>query len=68
VAGVLVFRPAPNAARQTVPAALAGAAATLDAVERLQQKIDSGEVTLAFDRLAASRCDTTREIDGCKCL
>lgn len=34
-----MFRPTPNAARQTIPAALAGAAATLDAVERPISKL-----------------------------
>jgi hypothetical protein len=42
--GLLVLRRSPTAARQT-----AGAAERIDAVARLQQKIDSGSVTLTFD-------------------
>ena len=51
VVSVFVLRPAPTAAPQTpqtaaTPPATVG---SLDAVARLQQKIDSGEVTLGFD-------------------
>ena len=50
VASVLVLRQGPRAARQTPEAESGNASAvTLDAVARLQQKIDTGAVTLQFD-------------------
>ncbi|HEY3045745.1 MAG TPA: hypothetical protein VGJ39_17075 [Vicinamibacterales bacterium] len=47
---MLVVRRTPTAARQTADTSSRGApGASLDAVVRLQQKIDSGDVTLQFD-------------------
>jgi hypothetical protein len=52
--GMFVLRRAPAAARQTAAiaskSAPAGSAGGIDAVARLQQKIESGAATLAFDR------------------
>jgi len=52
--GMFMLRRTPTAARQTagIPSnsAPAAAAGGIDAVARLQQKIDSGAVTLTFDR------------------
>jgi hypothetical protein len=52
--GMLVLRRAPTAERQTADAASnsapAASAGGIDAVARLQQKIDSGAVRLTFDR------------------
>ena len=54
--GLFVLRRSPTAARQTGETASRGAAAgsagQIDAVARLQQKIDSGAATLTFDRKA----------------
>ena len=52
VVSVFVLRQAPTAAPQTAADGSAPAArrVRLDAVARLQQKIDSGDVTLEFDR------------------